>query len=79
MKRTLIGCCLVLAGAMGIIAFSICAALTPLSGWSTPPGRFWTAIMEGDLVFPFSVSLLLLILGLILLIIEIITGFMKKQ
>ena len=79
MKRTLIGCCLVLAGAMGICAFSICAALTPLSGWSTPPGRFWTAIMEGDLVFPFSVSLLLLILGLILLIIEIITGFMKKQ
>ena len=79
MKKTLIGCCLILAGAMGVSAFSICAALTPRSGWTTPPGRFWTAIMEGDLVFPFSISLLFIILGLILLVIEFITGFIKKQ
>ncbi len=79
MKRTLIGCCLVLSGAIGISAFSICAVLIPLSGWSTPPGRFLTAIMEGDLVLPFSASLLLLAIGLILLIIEIIIGFLKKQ
>ncbi len=79
MKRALIGCCLTLTGAIGIAAFSICAALTLLSGWSTPPGRFWTAVMEGDLVFPFSASLLLLVIGLLLSAIEIVTGFLKKQ
>lgn len=70
MKKTLIGCCLTIIGTLSFAAISICASLNLVSGWSTPPGRFLTTILETDLTLPFTLSVLLLALGLIILGVE---------
>lgn len=72
MKKLIIGCCLVIVGAFSDIALLICASyhVSTLSGWSTPPGRFLTAVNETGLfvlIIPIIIATILFIIGMYIL------------
>jgi hypothetical protein len=70
MKRVLIGGFLSLIGTIWSLAIIIFAGNNLVSGWSTPPGRFWTTIQETGMTFPFVLAIILLVLGLLIMGIE---------
>lgn len=69
MKRTIIGCCLTCVGAFSNVALiiTVCNHVKEIHGWSTPPGRFWTAAYDIGVIYPIAVSLLILVIGLFIL------------
>ncbi|MGE5381404.1 MAG: hypothetical protein ACM3NT_10115 [Methylocystaceae bacterium] len=75
MRNTLIGCSLSITGALGYLAVMIFVGNNLVSGWSTPPGRFLTTVAEREMIFPFIVSLCILVIGLTILAVE----FFKKE
>ena len=70
MKRAIIGGFLSLIGTIWELAVIIFAGNNMVSGWSTPPGRFMTTIIETGMSFPMVVASVLLALGLVILGIE---------
>lgn len=70
MKKTIIGICVSVLGMMGVLAVTVVAGLNMPSGWSTPPGRFMTAVQDSDIGFLLGISAVLVVLGLVILGIE---------
>ena len=70
MKRALIGGFLSLIGTIWALAVIIFVGNNLVSGWSTPPGRFMTTVTETGMTFPLTVSIILLLLGLVIMGIE---------
>lgn len=75
MKRAIIGGFVSLIGSTLLAAFSISATSMMTSGWSTPPGKFMTAIAEADVSFGFWLSFVLIVLGCVIMAVE----FFKKD
>ena len=70
MKRAVIGGFLSLIGSIWALAVVFIAGNNLVDGWSTPPGRFLTTISELGLTFLFALSILLVIVGILIMVIE---------
>ena len=70
MKRVLIGGFISLIGSLWALAIIFLAGNNLTSGWVTPPGRLLTTISELDMTTLFVVSIVLVLLGIVLMIIE---------
>ncbi len=70
MKKTVIGGILAICGTFGTMSVFNTAADNLVSGWSTPPGRFITTVIEYNLIIPLILFSVMLILGLVILGIE---------
>lgn len=75
MKRAIIGGFTSLVGSILLMAFSISATSMFDSGWSTPPGKFLTAIEKANVSFGFWLSVVLIVLGGAIMVYE----FRKKD
>lgn len=75
MKRAVIGGFLSLIGSIWTLAVVFIAGNNLVDRWSTPPGRFLTTITELGLTFLFAISILLVIVGILIMIVE----FFKKE
>lgn len=75
MKRAVIGGFLSLIGSIWTLAVVFIAGNNLVDGWSTPPGRFLTTITELGLTFLFAISILLVIVGILIMIVE----FFRKE
>ncbi len=75
MKKAMIGGFSALLGTIWGLAVILFAGNNLTSSWSTPPGRFLTTVSELGMTLPFSGSILLLVLGLLILG----TEFFKKE
>ena len=70
MKRVLIGGFLSLLGTIWGLAVILFVGNNLVSGWSTPPGRFLTSVVELDMTLPFVVAILFVLLGLVIMGVE---------
>ena len=70
MKRAIIGGFISLIGSIWTLAVIICANNYTINGWSTPPGKLLTQIVESNLMLWFCISITLVILGIVLMVIE---------
>lgn len=70
MKRALIGGFVSLLGSIWTLAISLVAAGNLTSEWHTPPGRFITTVMEMGMMPFFVISIVLLLLGIVIMVIE---------
>lgn len=70
MKRVLVGGFISLIGSIWALAIIFLAGNNLTSGWSTPPGRLLTTISELNMTPLFAVSVVLVLFGIILMIIE---------
>ena len=70
MKRVLIGCTLSFLGTIWGLASILFVGNNLVSSWVTPPGRFLTTVFETGMTVPFTISLLLVIVGFIIMGIE---------
>ena len=57
-------------GSIWALAVVISANNYTISGWSTPPGKLLTQIMEANLMVWFGISITTIILGVILMAVE---------
>lgn len=73
MRRIIAGGFLLLSGVVLYVGVKIAAAIVMpnINGWSTPPGRFGTAIAEINGGFSLVISVLFSILGSVLIVLEI--------
>lgn len=78
MKKILIGSVFSLVGSILILAVMIMAASNLTDGWTTPPGRFISTILNLDVMHIFVLGVCLLILGIIILFIELFKDFFIK-
>ena len=70
LKRAIIGGFILLIGSIWTLAVIICANNYTINGWSTPPGKLLTQIVESNLMLWFCISITLVILGIVLMVIE---------
>ena len=70
MKRAIIGGFISLIGSIWTLAVVISASSYAIGGWSDPPGRLVTQIMESNLTVWFGISIAIVVLGVILMAIE---------
>ena len=70
LKRAIIGGFISLIGSIWTLAVIICANNYTINGWSTPPGKLLTQIVESNLMLWFCISITLVILGIVLMVIE---------
>ena len=70
MKRAIIGGFVSLIGSIWSLAVIISANNYSIEGWTTPPGKLLTQIVQSDLTLWFAVSIILTLLGLILMAVE---------
>lgn len=75
MKRAIIGGFISLIGSIWAHAVIISANNYTINGWSTPPGKLLTQIVEADLMLWFGISIALVVLGIVIMIIE----YLKKD
>ena len=75
MKKVLIGGFLSLLGSIWGLGVLFVAGNNMLSGWSTPPGRFLSTVIELDLMPIFTVSIIFVIIGVSIMVFE----FFKKE
>lgn len=75
MKRALIGGFISLIGSIWALAIILLAANNLTDGWSTPPGRLLTTISELNMTFLFVFSIVFVVLGIVIMLIE----FFKKD
>ncbi len=62
-------------GSIMMMTFSISESSMMTTGWSTPPGKFLSAIAEADVSFAFWASIIFIVLGCVILTIE----YLKKE
>ena len=70
MKNVLIGGLVALIGSIWALAVSVAAVSNLVSGWSTPPGRFLTTVLEMGLLPVLLPALAAVLFGLCLLLVE---------
>lgn len=70
MKRAIIGGFISLVGSIFTLAVVISANSYTLNGWTTPPGKLLTQILESSLMLYFIISIALVALGFILMAVE---------
>ena len=70
MKKVLIGGFLSLLGSIWALAIMFIAENHLVSTWTTPPGRFLTALAEMKLVLLFALAVLFVVLGIAIMAIE---------
>ena len=71
MKKTLIGGFLSIIGSSWSIAIMFVAGNNLVTTWYTELGRFWSTVIEMQLMFPFVLSVALTVLGIILMAVEL--------
>lgn len=76
MKRGMIGGFLALIGSIWTLAIGYIAGNNLVSGWSTPPGRFLTTVLEMGLTWLFGIAIALTVLGIGLMAVEL---FQKEK
>lgn len=74
MKRALIGGCLSLLGTIWGAGVIIAASQMLVDGWNPSVGRLMTTIIERQLIVPFVISALFVLIGLAIMAVE----FFKK-
>ncbi|MEG1390757.1 MAG: hypothetical protein RSD07_10345, partial [Angelakisella sp.] len=67
MKRVLIGGFLSLIGTIWSLAIIIFAGSNLASSWNTPPGRFFTTVIETGMILPLIIASVLLVVGLLIM------------
>ena len=70
MKKALIGGFLSLIGSIWALAVVFIAGNNLVTGWDTQIGRFWSTVIEMDLLFLFILSVAFVILGFIIMAVE---------
>lgn len=75
MKKALIGGFLSLIGSIWALAVVFIAGNNLVTRWDTQIGRFWSTVIEMDLLFLFILSVAFVILGLIIMAVE----FFRKE
>ena len=72
MKRVVIGGFLSLIGSIWALAALLvgCAYMDRVGSWSTPPGRYGTAMLASGMAVPLAVGGILLLLGLASMAVE---------
>ncbi|MEQ2815693.1 hypothetical protein [Waltera acetigignens] len=70
MKRAIIGGFISLIGSIWVLAIIISANNYAINGWTTPPGKIITQMIESNLMVWFGISVATIVLGIVLMIIE---------
>lgn len=70
MKRAMIGGVLSLLGTIWGMAALLYTGNHLVSAWATPPGRFWSTVLETGMTFPLLLAAVLLVLGLAVMGVE---------
>ncbi|MCH5254970.1 MAG: hypothetical protein J1F41_08590 [Lachnospiraceae bacterium] len=70
MKRVLAGGFISLIGSIWVLAIFVLAANNMASEWSRSTGRFLSTISELDMTLLFVISIVFVILGIVLMLIE---------
>lgn len=70
MKRALIGGFISLIGSIWTLAIIVLASNNLTDDWSTPPGRFLTTISELNMTFLFVISIVFVVLGIVIMLVE---------
>ena len=70
LKRAIIGGFISLIGSIWVLAIIISANNYAINGWTTPPGKLITQMIESNLVVWFGISVATIVLGIVLMIIE---------
>ena len=70
LKRAIIGGFISLIGSIWVLAIIISANNYAINGWTTPPGKLITQMIESNLVVWFGIFVATIVLGIVLMIIE---------
>ena len=70
LKRAIIGGFISLIGSIWVLAIIISANNYAINGWTTPPGKIITQMIESNLMVWFGISVATIVLGIVLMIIE---------
>ena len=73
MKRVLVGGFLALIGSIWGAAIFIACGMNLVSGWSTPPGQFFSTISEVGLSRSLMLAVIVTLIGLAILVKEYFT------
>lgn len=75
-----IGAILLISGTLllGMTQIAVANFVPNVPGWSTPPGRFFTAMEELSLQTPYRISILLMIMGLLLFAVVLMKILIQK-
>lgn len=76
MKRVLIGGFISLIGSIWALAIIFIAGNNLVSSWQTRLGRFWSTVIQMELMPIFVVSVIFVIVGVIIMLVEL---FRKEQ
>ena len=71
MKRALIGGFLSLIGSIWTLAIVFIAGNNLVTSWDTELGRFWSTVIEMDLMFLLVIAVAFIVLGIVLMAIEL--------
>ena len=71
MKRALIGGFLSLIGSIWSLAIVFIAGNNLVSSWNPNIGRLWSTVIEMDLIFLFILSVVFIVLGITLMVVEL--------
>ena len=71
MKRALIGGFIALIGSIWSLAIVFIAGNNLVTSWDTELGRLWSTVIEMDLMFLFVLSVVFIVLGVILMVVEL--------
>ena len=71
MKRALIGGFIALIGSIWSLAIVFIAGNNLVTSWDPKLGRLWSTVIEMDLVFLFILSVVFIVLGTILMVVEL--------
>ncbi|ODP30229.1 hypothetical protein PTI45_00299 [Paenibacillus nuruki] len=63
---------------LGMTQIAVANFVPNVPGWSTPPGRFFTAMEELSLQTPYRISILFMIVGLLFFAVVLIKIFREK-
>ena len=82
MKKTLVhsGSAFFIGGTtlFGLIHLTIANYLPNMTEWNTPPGKFMEAMAETSTYFPYYLSILFMIIGVVQLIAVILLAYKDK-
>ena len=70
LKRAIIGGFISLIGSIWVLAIIISANNYAINGWTTPPGKIITQMIESNLMVWFGISVATIVLGVVLMVIE---------
>ena len=70
LNRAIIGGFISLIGSIWVLAIIISANNYAINGWTTPPGKIITQMIESNLMVWFGISVATIVLGIVLMIIE---------